>query len=60
MCYHTAGELLPHPFILTIAGGLLSVALALESPPPGVTRHHALWSSDFPQPDYSGCDYLIY
>ena len=26
----------------------ISVALSLESPPPGVTRHPALWSSDFP------------
>ena len=26
----------------------LSVALSLGSPPPGVTRHPALWSSDFP------------
>ena len=39
------GELLPHPFTLTrllprpSAGGLLSVALSLGSPPPGVTRH---------------------
>ncbi len=37
------GALLPHPFTLTSAlagrGGLLSVALSLGSPPPGVTRH---------------------
>lgn len=35
------GALLPHPFTLTNpkAGGLLSVALSLGSPPPGVTRH---------------------
>ena len=26
----------------------ISVALSLESPPPGITRHPALWSSDFP------------
>ena len=26
----------------------LSVALSLESPPPGITRHPALWCSDFP------------
>jgi len=40
-CYHSPGALLPHPFILTIAsnGGLLSVALSLGLPPPGVTRH---------------------
>ncbi len=45
------GELLPHPFTLTSGipgGGLLSVALALGLPPPGVTRHPALRSSDFP------------
>jgi hypothetical protein len=40
------GALLPHPFTLTgagplraAAGGLLSVALSLGSPPPGITRH---------------------
>ena len=30
-------------------GGLFSVALAVGSPPLGVTQHPALWSSDFPQ-----------
>jgi len=37
------GALLPHPFTLTPVprhkGGLLSVALSLESPPPDVIRH---------------------
>ena len=35
------GALLPHPFTLAMTGhgGLLSVALSLGSPPPGVTRH---------------------
>ena len=37
------GALLPHPFTLTrardAAGGLLSVALSLRSPPPDVIRH---------------------
>src|SRR4051794_18550075 len=35
------GGLLPHPFTLTrrAAGGLLSVALSLGSPPPDVIRH---------------------
>ena len=35
------GALLPHPFTLTRPwpGGLLSVALSLGLPPPGVTRH---------------------
>ena len=28
---------------------LFSVALSLESPPPDVIRHPALWSPDFPQ-----------
>ena len=28
-----------HPYPLRTKGGLLSVALSLESPPPGVTRH---------------------
>ena len=38
----TRGALLPHPFTLARRcrpGGLLSVALSLGSPPPGVTRH---------------------
>jgi len=30
------------------AGGLFSVALSSALPPPGVTRHRTLWSSDFP------------
>src|SRR5690606_6195108 len=30
-------------------GGLLSVALSIASRRPGVTRHPALWSSDFPR-----------
>ncbi len=29
-------------------GGLLSVALAVGSRPPGVTWHSTLWSPDFP------------
>ena len=39
--YRPRGALLPHPFTLTGTnpGGLLSVALSLGSPPPGVTRH---------------------
>ncbi len=42
--YRGRGALLPHPFTLTYRalqpyGGLLSVALSLGSPPPGVTRH---------------------
>ncbi len=49
------GALLPHPFTLACAsekaiGGLLSAALSVigRSRRPGVTRHPALWSSDFP------------
>ena len=39
-----AGALLPHPFTVTqqSLSSLLSVALACESPRPGVTRHPAL------------------
>ena len=42
--YRRCGALLPHPFTLTCftrrqTGGLLSVALSLGSPPPGITRH---------------------
>ena len=44
-----AGELLPRLSILTAqVRRYISVALSLESPPPDVIRHPALWSSDFP------------
>ena len=39
---------LPANLRTVLAGGLLSVALSLKSPSPGVTRHPALWSPDFP------------
>ena len=45
------GGLLPHRFTLTrrrATGGLFSVALSSRFPSPGVTRHPALWSPDFP------------
>ena len=51
------GELLPHPFTLTLSdiynirqGGFLSVALAFPSPGLGVTQHPVLRSPDFPLP----------
>jgi len=63
--YWQSGKLLPHPFTLTRSnmpppcgngmrtGGLLSVALSLKSPSPGVTRHRFAWSPDFPhQPPF--------
>jgi hypothetical protein len=34
---------------LRAIGGMLSVALSVASRRPGVTRHPALWSSDFPR-----------
>ena len=56
-CCQPPGALLPHPFTLACdrplgrpIGGLLSVALSSASRRPGVTRHPALWSSDFPRP----------
>jgi hypothetical protein len=36
-----------------MAGGLLSVALSLGSPPLDVIQHHALWSPDFPLPAFA-------
>ena len=42
VCYHTAGELLPHHFNLTSAcagGRCVSVALSLKSPSPDVIWH---------------------
>ncbi len=53
-CYHVCGALLPHHFTLTDpglstrTGGIFSVALSVDSRPPGVTWHPALWSPDFP------------
>ena len=45
------GGLLPHRFTFSPAhrGSLFSVALSLGLPPPGVTRHRAFWSPDFPR-----------
>lgn len=51
-----AGGLLHHRF--TLAGRNFqqamhfSVALAVGLPRPAVSRHHALWSADFPQPPW--------
>ncbi len=38
----------PLPVPQAAIGGLFSVALSVASRRPGVTRHPALWSSDFP------------
>jgi hypothetical protein len=50
-CYHRRGALLPHPFTLTASlrrfGGLLSVALSVDSRPPGVTWRLALGARTF-------------
>ena len=59
-CYQPRGALLPHPFTLTGAhqerlGGLLSAALVVDSHPPGVTWHPALWSPDFPPHNMQTC-----
>jgi hypothetical protein len=42
-CYQWRGALLPHRFDLagTNAGGMISVALSLGSPQPGITRHRS-------------------
>jgi hypothetical protein len=66
--YARSGGLLPHLFTLIPHGGTVcflwhypSGRLA-TSPPvyisgePGVTRHPALWCSDFPPPSYEGSD----
>jgi len=48
---HTGG-LLHHPFTLTPGNagcGLLSVALSIGFLRPAVSRHRALWSTDFPR-----------
>ena len=38
-CHQKCGALLPHPFTLTLAGGLLSVALSLRLPSLDVIQH---------------------
>ena len=56
-----AGELLPRLSILTAqVRRYISVALSLESPPPDVIRHPALWSSDFPHADKPARSHLAY
>ena len=71
VAYASRGALLPHLFTLTRAvagaGGIFSVALSVErssNHPPAcipakrvwVTRHRALWCSDFPPPACTGSD----
>src|ERR1044071_9054872 len=50
-CYHRRGALLPHHFTLTASvrrfGGLFSVALSVDSRPPGVTWRLALGARTF-------------
>ena len=56
-----AGELLPRLSILTAqVRRYISVALSLESPPPDVIRHPALWSSDFPHAGRAARSHLAY
>ena len=67
-CYQKGGSLLHCPSTLTRFWSsqnrrYISVALSLESPPPDVIRHSALWSPDFPhlRPfGNSSCDHLLY
>ena len=47
-----------HPYPTRESGGILSVALAVDSRPPGVTWHLALWSPDFPHQNKFQCDCL--
>ncbi len=58
LCRHRqSGALLPHPFTLTsglIGGGLLSAALSLALPRPGVTRHAACLESGLSSPRSRG------
>ncbi len=45
--YRTISPLPAFPFPET-TGGIFSVALSVDSHPPGITWHPALWSPDFP------------
>ena len=60
--FHQCGALLPHLFTLTfyiIGGGIFSVALSVDSRPPGVTWHPVLWSPDFPPPHKNDSDHPV-
>ena len=63
-CYQESGSLLHCPSTLTgLLRRYISVALSLESPPPDVIWHPALWSPDFPHLTPFGTvsrDYLFY
>ena len=64
LCCQRRGALLPHHFTLTRArqaigehvGGVFSAALSITSRRPGVTRHFALWSPDFPPANFFAGD----
>jgi hypothetical protein len=45
------GGLLHHHFTLTEISGMFLWPDPAGCPTPGVTRHHALWSTDFPRND---------
>ena len=64
LCYQRGGSLLHCPSTLTrLLWRFISVALSLESPPPDVIRHPALWSPDFPHlRSFDTCsrDYPVY
>jgi hypothetical protein len=54
-CCQPCGALLPHLFTLTGTEALrrlFSVALSVGSRLPGITWHSALWSPDFPPPNF--------
>ena len=58
--YRPRGALLPHHFTLTDkVGGIFSAALSVDSRPPGVTWHSALWSPDFPLLPFDNSDCLV-
>ena len=60
-CYHPGGALLPHLFTLTCAGRrCVFCGTGQGLPLPAVSRHPALWSSDFPLPGLSGSDHLAH
>ena len=48
------------PLLTFTSKRYISVALSLESPPPAVSWHPALWSPDFPLVYKYTSDYLVY
>ena len=52
-----AGSSLYHPSAVCFCGPIQQVPWQNQVPAPGITRHRALWSADFPRPRMRGRDH---